>query len=126
MTQHNFESDIICPYCDYQIEDTCDYLAGNGGGNSFEVECPECEREFHCTPDYEVTFSTRRVRCKGESHIWSEASHSDIMQEASAIKNKDFKPHRVWIRCCTECEILDYKNAPLNSENPWQEKPNAE
>ncbi len=67
---HEFTDTVICPYCGHD----------NGGDDgdgppSGEQQCynEECEKKFHCEPDYSVSYSTSKVPClNGEPHQWRE------------------------------------------------------
>ena len=51
---------IVCPYCDYKIEDVWDYI--DSSYSDYEnVECPECEKEFEVSIHREITFSTNKI-----------------------------------------------------------------
>ncbi len=50
-------SDLFeCPHCSHK-NDTTDWTENfNHDGDTFEVECHECENEFSVTPRIEVTY----------------------------------------------------------------------
>ena len=54
----SFTDEIVCPYCGYEFEDSCDHV---GTRCEFKMECYECEKEFNCCPDYSVTYSTFKI-----------------------------------------------------------------
>lgn len=59
---------IICPYCGYDNGDD-DYSTNGHSGT--EEQCVECEKRFHCEPEYSVTYSTYKRDCwNGEPHKW--------------------------------------------------------
>lgn len=52
---------IVCPWCGY--EDPCSWeWRPNGGGSSGDGEatCPSCEKDFYCSSDISISYSTRR------------------------------------------------------------------
>lgn len=57
---------VICPYCGYDNGDD-----DGDGPRTGEEQCQECEKKFHCEPDYSVSYITRKVPClNGEPHQW--------------------------------------------------------
>lgn len=58
--KHINQENIVCPYCDYNIEDVWNYIENSY--NDYEnIECPECEKEFEVSIHREVTFSTSKI-----------------------------------------------------------------
>ena len=48
------ESDICCPYCGYELEDSWEW------NDETEATCPSCKREFELEVKTEVSYTTRR------------------------------------------------------------------
>jgi len=57
------QDNIVCPYCDYEIEDVWDCIRDNGcdDDDCGVIECEQCEKEFEVTIHKEITFSTYRI-----------------------------------------------------------------
>lgn len=54
----NYAADeIVCPYCGETQSDGRDYE-----GDSGEIECADCEKEFFYERNHEVTYSTSRQK----------------------------------------------------------------
>ena len=58
--KHHGTQNIVCPYCDYEIDDVWDYIT-NEYSDNVDAQCPECDREFQATIHREITFSTSRM-----------------------------------------------------------------
>lgn len=58
--KHHGTHNIVCPYCDHEIDDVWDYI-DSGYDDYADVECPQCGREFQATIHREITFSTNRM-----------------------------------------------------------------
>lgn len=58
--KHHGTRNIICPYCDHEIDDVWDYIDSSYNDYA-DVECPQCGREFQATIHREITFSTNRM-----------------------------------------------------------------
>lgn len=52
------ESDIVCPWCGYHIQDDEGTFVSESDG---EYECDECGKVFKFQADVTVTYSTQRV-----------------------------------------------------------------
>ena len=63
MSDDDFDCDgthnIICPWCGYHYDDTTDFCRS---GRSEEYDCDNCEKPFLVEPDYDVTYSTSKVK----------------------------------------------------------------
>jgi hypothetical protein len=83
---HEYTDTVICPYCGHD----------NGGDNGDgppdgEQECnnEECEKKFHCEPDYSVSYSTSKVPCLNneEPHSYYTPYFLDPNRGASKCRN---------------------------------------
>jgi transcription elongation factor Elf1 len=78
--EHNFESNIKCPYCDWEDRDSWEF-----GEDSGIYTCGNCGEEFNVERNVEVTYSTTRISCKekGNKH--------DYQFESVFVKNRKFE-----------------------------------
>jgi transcription elongation factor Elf1 len=56
----NYENEITCPYCGYELHDSSEYLNGSDDYLG-EIDCPDCEETFTCTAEFSVSYSTERI-----------------------------------------------------------------
>lgn len=63
---HSNESEIKCPYCDWEDTDSWEF----GGEPEEELEriCGDCEKKFLATRNIEVSYSTIRMPCGEKEH----------------------------------------------------------
>lgn len=63
--EHKHEDNIICPYCNYEDQDSWEFQEESG-----TQICGSCEKEFNVSRDIEVTYSTSRIDCEenGKEH----------------------------------------------------------
>lgn len=54
--KHENTSNIVCPHCDYEIEDWYEYV--NDGDTDIDIECHNCNEEFNVQVEYSVSFTT--------------------------------------------------------------------
>lgn len=57
-TEHNYTSEIICPYCGYEFGDS--WEIGGGNQDIGEMDCCQCEKTFMAYRNVEVTYNTWR------------------------------------------------------------------
>ena len=67
--------EIVCPYCKHKHEDSYDYLPDEDRGNelSFEMDCNECNKEFHVsfdTRNINDGYTSKRKECFDDKHEW--------------------------------------------------------
>ncbi len=55
-----YTKEIICPYCGYEFSDSWEYNRRMEGGDSTELECPECDKKFTATMDIEITYKSHK------------------------------------------------------------------
>lgn len=53
---HEYTDEIVCPYCGCEFGDSWDI-----DGDSGELECYECEKEFEYHRHIEVTYCTYKI-----------------------------------------------------------------
>lgn len=56
--EHNYESNIKCPYCDWEDEDSWEF-----GEDEGTVTCGRCDEEFNVVREIEVTYSSSKIDC---------------------------------------------------------------
>ena len=56
--EHLYESNIVCPYCDYEFDDYDSYSYVEEG--DCDVECPMCDKTFKVEIKQTVEFSTHK------------------------------------------------------------------
>jgi uncharacterized Zn-finger protein len=52
-------NEIVCPYCGYEFSESWTYFESSG--NEEKIQCPECDQKFTCSPDYTVTYYSRKL-----------------------------------------------------------------
>lgn len=52
---HEGTDNIVRPHCGFVFSDSCDY-----GGDSGDLHCDECEKDFFYEREYDVTYSTSK------------------------------------------------------------------
>lgn len=57
--EHKYESNIKCPYCDWEDKDSWEFGQDNG-----IQTCGRCEEEFNVERQIEVTYTTSRIDCE--------------------------------------------------------------
>ena len=70
--KYDFNKDVICPYCDHEQRDSWEINFGESIDGDAIVMCQNCEKDFKCYRNTEVTYSTRSLPClDGTSdHNW--------------------------------------------------------
>lgn len=56
------ESNVICPYCEYEYDDYDGYQFDEG--ETEKVKCPACGRKFDVEVETQRTYSTKRSLCE--------------------------------------------------------------
>ncbi len=59
-----FEDNIICPYCGYEVRDS--WELGGGGEHDDSMICDACAREFEWSRILTAQYSTRRIGGDGK------------------------------------------------------------
>lgn len=57
--EHKYESNVKCPYCDWEDQDSWEFDQDSGTHT-----CGSCEKEFNVEREVEVTYSTSRIDCE--------------------------------------------------------------
>ena len=83
---HENTSEIICPYCGYELADSFEF-----SDDSFEINCYDCENTFSVERNIEVTYSTSKAKCKKcdykfdgfhiSKHEWKNGEWFDLPEE---------------------------------------------
>lgn len=53
---HSYTTEIVCPYCGYESEDSYEYFSMYK--DSATIECADCGKEFEAIQDISVSYST--------------------------------------------------------------------
>ncbi len=56
-------SEITCPYCGYKDPDSWEYNSQLDHGE-IEISCDRCEKIFKCSIDFEISYTTSKIREK--------------------------------------------------------------
>lgn len=56
--------EIICPFCDYQYEQSNEFCIDNT--DCGELVCEKCEKPFKWEAEFVINFITRRIEGKSE------------------------------------------------------------
>ena len=70
-------SEIVCPYCGYEISDSWELTCDDD-----EYECDECGKKFHYYREVDVHYTTHRISDDGKVDYWD-----DLIKEEQT-KNK--------------------------------------
>ena len=107
--EHKYESNIKCPYCDWEDNDSWEFTEDSGTHT-----CGSCEKEFNVTRDIEVTYSTSRINCEeeGKKHNYQLENHFISKQEFDGNGKWSDLPEDKWkyrrIEMCSECGNKEY------------------
>ena len=58
MGDTEYTSQIVCPYCGDEDNDSWEF--GGGDGEELEIDCPKCGETMLCTRNIQITYSTYR------------------------------------------------------------------
>ena len=62
---------VECPYCGKEFEvDYGEYWNELFVDDSFQYECPECEKIINLTPHISIDFDVEKCECQLENHEW--------------------------------------------------------
>jgi hypothetical protein len=59
MSDTDYTDKPVCPFCGYEVDDTCELDHSENGDI---IECGECEREFYYEASISVSWSTRPLK----------------------------------------------------------------
>lgn len=104
--EHNYESQIKCPYCDWEDRDSWEL-----DENEAIVTCGGCEKEFNVTREIEVTYSTSRIKCEDDKHNYQFENHFASKRNFkngvwNDLPEIEWTYHR--IEMCAECGDKKY------------------
>lgn len=100
----NYTKELICPYCNYEYSDSWEYQ--DAQDKDVQTQCPECEKNFIYSTDYDITFSSYKCDClNGGEHIWRKPQN--LWED-------------VWVQTCKTCNITEKvtKTPVLTNELP--------
>ena len=112
MTEYTNESNIICPYCGWEDEDSWETQEGDD-----EYSCGFCEKKFVLEVEHSVSYSTKRIPCKNDKHKLNEISNSNWIKDDEWDYKTDIRtklPKDKWEYVekydCEECDECEYKD----------------
>lgn len=102
--EHIQEPLIKCPYCDWEDNDSWEF--GGPGENEGVRTCGACERDFIVNREVEITYTTKRIKCKASDHDYKFRSNFQsqkrfIQGTWIELPKEDHTFHR--IEQCTKC-----------------------
>ncbi len=56
-----YTSNVICPYCGYEDDESYSYLNEKWEDDDIEIQCLDCHKEFSMSFQKDVTYSTFKV-----------------------------------------------------------------
>lgn len=120
MTEHNVESDIICPYCDFKDEDSWEVTESDDNH-----QCPSCDKRFVLEIESKVEYSTKRIPCEKkhklkEKHylVYINDTHWDYKTDITTpLSKKDWEYREVY-----NCENCDEQDTIILSEEEFKKK----
>lgn len=103
--EYKYESNIKCPYCGWEDQDSWEFDQEEG-----TTECGGCEREFNVTREIEVTYSTSKIACEDDKHSYKTESHFIKKRKYLGKDAWEALPEQKWEYYRIEvCEICDDK-----------------
>ncbi len=58
---HEYTSNIVCPYCGAEDEESYHYLSDEWENDDIAIDCGNCNKEFSMSYQKDVTYSTFKV-----------------------------------------------------------------
>ena len=118
---HQFENEIICPYCNYKYNDSWEVRA-------CEEKCSSCDKLFQIETHHITEYSTHRMSCEKGNHVWKKphgiTNDEERIErwrlERSCLYKPELKPYCLWIRDCENCDESEYsKHLEVGTSCPW-------
>lgn len=100
MSEHKYDKELKCPYCDCVIEDeweSLDYAEGEQ-----ETECPNCGKKFDAQVNISYSFSTKRKECE-------DGKHSFVLSKKVFQNPYTYEGQNWTIYECENCDEKEYK-----------------
>lgn len=120
MTEHNYESNIICPYCDFEDEDSWEVQESDDN-----YECPACDKKFILEVEHKVEYSTKKIPCE-KKHKLKEKPYLAYINDEDWDYKTDIKtplPKKDWeYRELYKCENCDEQDTIIISEEEFKKK----
>ena len=108
--EHNCESNIKCPYCDWEDNDSWEFGEDNGTHT-----CGDCGEEFNVERNVEVTYSTTRIDCEEKGSEHDHQFESVFMSKRkfekgiwTDLSESEWTYHRIMM--CSICGDKEYFN----------------
>ncbi len=110
--EHEHTSEITCPYCGWEDEDS--WALEESG----EVTCGECEKKFNVDREVEITYSTSKITCEDKNHKYKiEGYHVSNKKHIGSL-TWESRPENEWkyfkVEVCDICD--DKKYVDINKE----------
>lgn len=114
---HEYENDIICPYCNYKFTNSWEY---NNCEADEDIECLSCAKAFNVSSNPSITYSSFKKACKGE-HEW-EQPITTVFDQAACNRANDrsdkltprWKPYALFKYNCKNCDESKQNEVPLS------------
>ena len=55
---HNRTEEIVCPYCGYEFEDSCNFALKWDK----RIDCNECDETFFAYDEVEIYYTTKKIK----------------------------------------------------------------
>ena len=59
MKEHESSDEIICPYCEYEFNDSFEIEGGEE--DLGEIDCYNCDKAFSAQRNYSISYSTEKI-----------------------------------------------------------------
>ena len=105
--KHDSENNIMCPYCDWEDNDSWEFDDDEG-----IVTCGNCEKEFNVSRDISVSYSTSKIECKDDKHDYKFNHYfkSDRQYKNREWTNLPSSEHKYYkINDCTICDKTEFE-----------------
>ncbi len=105
--EHNYETNIKCPYCDWEDHDSWEFEDDEGTHT-----CGDCEKEFNVSRNIEVTYSSTRLKCEDGKHNYQLIDYHLSNRKFIKTDTWESLPEDKWgyykIMFCDVCEDKDF------------------
>lgn len=118
-------NEITCPYC--KTEDCYGEPWELEPEEDHTIECNSCEKEFICTPEVHIEYTSTRIECADGSHEFDEWRRFDYDEKYlnASEYSKDEEPYSLWGRNCANCDCFEIERVEFKADLPehLKEKP---
>ena len=111
-------NEVTCPYC--KKEDCYGDPWELEPGDDHTIECNNCEKEFICTPEVHIEYTSTRIECADGQNEIDEWHRIDWTAEDIARYHwtKDEAPFSAWSRSCNNCDYSKYERVEFKADLP--------